>query len=569
MRFVWVFLCLCLVGLILQAEKTSARSLSSGDLLFLEKQYDVYDPDTRSYHKDFSRIKEVDVVFIGEFHQTHVLHRTQYKTLDRLRPPCALLEGFFPGQNLSQDPAWRGLSKDITFLGSDIRFKTPIENVEQLSLHTDYEKAKRLAYDKFTQYEKIALQQASLLNQALENKEAVIIDDQRGVVVSAALLEQLKPLTPQKHLELEALQEEIRLIREESKPDLDGTELKQSNRGLVHEIQKALKQFPSIVSIWGLDHFWLGDEMFSLLRKAHISYIVLVPSQRSWEKAMKELEWKYHIVETVSLTLNQDVELQVPKAFQHFFHPSLPFIQPKIEEPEVIDTKNLLEIFKGQKEPISWTWPAHIPIHLKEMSADCLIEFSDNFGEGLPFRKTPATLEPLFQCLNEMLMLGNRRIIGTHLAGYPQIDVSQPSRSERHYVEVRLTEPIVFEIGSQDSVGTAAYLFQEMKRLSKSFKMKPGSRVQFLDITPKKLKTVLEDATGAQFEKWLKSRAPKNMEVVLKGQLTLGKLPYSDTSGSKEVLEISTEQGYKISLRPRKEHRTKKLTDSSNAHYSF
>jgi len=556
MKSVWVFLCLCLVGFNLLSEETYARSLSSGDRLFLEKHYDVYDPDTRSYHKDFSRIKEVDVVFIGEFHQTHVLHRTQYKTLDRLRPPCVLLEGSFPGQNLNQDPAWRGLSKDITFLGSDIRCKTPIKNVEQLSAHMYYEKAKRLAYDKFTQHEKLAQQQASLLNQALKDKEAVIIDDQRTVVVSPALLEQLKPLTPQKHLELEALLEETRQKKEEMNTftELDGGELKQSNRGLVHEIQKALKQFPSIVSIWGLDHFWLGDEMFSKLRKAHISYIVLVPSQRSWEKAMKELEWKYHIVETVSLTLNQDIELQVPKAFQHFFHPSLPFIQPKIEEPEVIDTENLLEIFKGQKEPISWTWPAHIPFHLKEMSTDCLIEFGDNFGEGSQFRKTPATLDPLFQCLNEMLMLGNRRILGVHLAGHLQIDVSQPSRSERRYVEVGLTEPIVFEIGSQDSVGTAAYLFQEMQRLSKSFKMKPGSRVQFLDITPKKLHAILEDATGAQFKKWLKSRAPKNMEVIIKGQLTLGKLPYSDTSGSKEVLEISTEQGCKISLRPCKKH---------------
>jgi hypothetical protein len=43
-----------------------------------------------------------------------------------------------------------------------------------------------------------------------------------------------------------------------------------------------------------------------------------VPSQRSWEKAMKELEWKYHIVETVSLTLNPRYRAASSKAFNIF-----------------------------------------------------------------------------------------------------------------------------------------------------------------------------------------------------------------------------------------------------------
>jgi hypothetical protein len=51
------------------------------------------------------------------------------------------------------------------------------------------------------------------------------------------------------------------------------------------------------------------------------------------------------------------------------------------------------------------------------------------------------------------------------------------------------------------------------------------------------------------------------MEVIIKGQLTLGKLPYSDTSGSKEVLEISTEQGCKISCDHVKSIKLKKPAD--------
>jgi hypothetical protein len=528
------------------------------DVAFFEKNYDVLDLDTGRRYKDFTSLQTAQVACIAECHHTSVLHRLQYETLCRLGKIacCVLLEGLSPGQVLEQSPGWEGLPKNLSLWGSDVRLPTTAEDF--ITWHEKIQKAKRLILEKFENHQRLVRQQAAILNEALKSHEAVIFTEKNRVAVSPALLKQIEALKPKKNRELDCLKKEI---RQEQKKDLDSvqeTQLKSSNEGLFQEIQKALKQFPRVIPIWGLNHFVLGEEMFAALRKAHITYIILVPSKKNLKQAVIESSWKDDTFDTVSLKLN-DTKLKIPKNFEQFFHPSIPFRCRPIIKAKVFDSLKLLELFKHQKGPtLQWTWPAKTLLHFKEISTDTFIKLGDDFGEGSHLRKTPPSLDSLVDSLNDMLLLGNRRITVIPPIRDSSLDIS-PSLPlfEKQYLAITSKYPLVFKIKAHESVGTATHLFQEMKRLSRDFELKPGSWTLFLDIIPKALKKILKDP-ATQFEAWLQSRAPKNMRVIFEGNIHVAQGTYTNSTQKVAGLRISTEKGAKFYLQAGGRHRAQK-----------
>lgn len=540
-------------------------SISALDIEFFEKNYDVLDLDTGRRYKDSTGLQTAQVACIAECHHTSVLHRLQYETLLRLGKIacCGLLEGLSPGQVLNQNPGWERLPKNITLWGSDNRLPVTAEGFA--ARHEKIEKAKGLILKKFENHQRLVRQQAAILNEALRNNEAVIAKEKNGLAISPALLEQIQALKPKKDRELDTLKKQIRA---ENKKDIDSVEhthLKSSNEGLFQEIQKALQQYSRVIPIWGLSHFVLGEEMFAALRKAHITFIVLVPSKKNLKQAVIESVWKDDTFETISLKLNE-TRLKIPKHFEHFFHPSIPFRHRPTIKAKVFDSLKLLELFKHQKGPIlQWTWPAKTLLHFKELSTDTFIKLGDDFGEGGHLKKTPPSLDSLVDSLNDMLLLGNRRITVVPSIRDCSLDIytSLPI-FEKQYLAITSQYPLVFKIQAQESVGTAIHLFQEMKRLRRDFEMKPKSWTLFLDVTPKELKKILKDPAN-QFDSWLKSRAPKNMRVIFEGDINVARGTYTNSTQKIPGLRISAEKGAKFYLQARGKHRAQKwLAQSKN-----
>lgn len=505
---------------------------------FFKENFVVYNPDTQCCSKDFSGLLTAKVIFIGEFHDTDVLERLKRETVLRLAnsSTCVLLEGVAPGQVVVPKS---DLFNHVTFLGSDVRFPMTLEVTTEVQAETcsEIEKSKQLVLDKFSNHKKSVKKQAEILNEALRNHEAVIHKKKKRIVVLPALLEEIRALEPKKVLQ--------QFVSPPSTNEMDdsGIELKRANAGLFQEIKKAIHHYDRIIPIWGLSHFHWGEEMFSALKKAHITFIILQPNKQNMRQVMIEDQWRNDSYETVLLKLKQGSTLQIPKIFQHFFDPSIPFKSPATVKPQVFDS---LKLFKTK----SFKWPANIPIHLKEFSTDVLIQLNDEYGEGRNFKQTPATEMVVIESINQMLLLGNRRIKAIPKFERLDIRMSCPYFKMQH-LEVLSSQKVTFKVLPNESIGTCAHLFHDMKRLGKKFKMKPGSWVVFLDITPKKLEKVLSDKTMTHFNKWLKSRAPENMRVVCKGQINTEQSTYTAITET-TCLAISTDKGFRISLKPPK-----------------
>lgn len=525
--------------------------MSIKNLSFFYDNYDKYDLATQTRYKDFGGLEDAQVVCVGEAHHTSVLCQLQYETLPRLAGSvnaCALLEGLNPGQVLKKHPEWEGLPANISLLGSDVRIPSSSEEYTQwLKL---IEKAKRLVLEKIEHHTSRVRQQAALLNEALKKNEMIIDEEKNAVKVTPALAQQIEALKPQRNPEYSAVKKQLGKRTKQALALRDSTasggEITRSNEGMFEEIQKALHQYRRVIPIWGLNHFLLGDELFAKLDKAHIKYIVLLPNKKNLKKAEEESSWRRDTFEKISLKINQNLKLKIPAQFRKFFHPSIPFSRTRKIKPQVFDSLKFLE-----RQDLQWAWPVNTPLHFKNLSTNDLIVLDDNFGEGSRFRKkgTPPSLDSVIDCIHNMLFLGNRYIQHFDIPDSSLDIYLVPPLYKKEFLVIKAKQPVTFNTAPQGSIGTATYLFQEMRRLKRAFEMKAGSWALFLDISENEIHKLLKKPH--RFNAWLKSRAPKDMRVVCEGSAVIALMTYTGVNYETLGLRVSTEQSYKISLQPR------------------
>jgi hypothetical protein len=128
-----------------------------------------------------------------------------------------------------------------------------------------------------------------------------------------------------------------------------GIEILSSNRGLFQEIEKASKQFPQVMAIWGSDHFTTDEDFINALERAKISYVILLPNKQRASEADDEIKWSLGEEPKFKLRVGKKIEPLVLKAHdihRSYLHPELQAICiSKTPKPTFLNAEKLNELF--------------------------------------------------------------------------------------------------------------------------------------------------------------------------------------------------------------------------------
>lgn len=262
--------------------------LSSNNQKFLKKHFQVYDAVTQGVHCDFGVLRGCKVVLIGETHGHPHMVTAQNEFFQRfLKEGDALfLESAPPECNFVKEncPAWSSLPPRMVIGGSDIRCKNVgIKEAVEFRTATQNWIINCLRLTKAIK--EVFKQAIFFANEELRQERAHITDG--CLQLSKQASEELDKFCDEENQlrgENYAMQEKIPNI-----DDSDEIALLKSNQGLGLTLIKAATD-PSIgkiAAVWGSEHFNGKTEIFHMLEKAGLKYVVLVPSLRDSQKGEK------------------------------------------------------------------------------------------------------------------------------------------------------------------------------------------------------------------------------------------------------------------------------------------
>lgn len=512
----------------------SYSSLSDRD--FFKGNFVAYDHVTKTTREIREEELDAPIIFWGESHRTTILPELQCETVRRLAGKascCVNLESLKPGEIIKKVPGWESLPDNITFQGSDVRCSATSE---------EYMTATALARQWYLSFRKRKEAYEVMFREWGKRVE----EARANHVPLASVISTLIPPTSVEELEQEVAKGSYKDVTLQY-------ELRKSNEKLAREVIEASCKFSKVIAIWGSAHFVLGDNIFERLNQLQKRYLILLPNLARDEEVSLELKWQRYKFEPLSLTTHNGCEvLKIPQILRSFFHPEISLVMPPIPSPHKVNSLQLLEECKAKGDRLEFTPSDAVPLCFTGMSANDLLDIKDAI-QFHPKSDKRVALPHFHLCvakaLNNLLLLGNRSLKVVQMDNFKVT----PEISHHEWPSLQFIStgsPLILEITTGSSIGSAAHLLRDMIRYGVDFEMQPQSSIVFTDITPAELIEIGQDPRSRLFA-WLSGRAPAGAVMEADGQIDVAAHVYQNgiDPEPKIGLWLVTTEGFKIRLK--------------------
>lgn len=514
----------------------SYSSLSDRD--FFKGNLVAYDHVTKTTREIREEELDAPIIFWGESHRTAILPELQCETLRRLAGKascCVNLEGLKPGEVIKKMPGWESLPDNITFQGSDVRCSATSE---------EYMTGTALAQEWYASFRKRKEAYEVMFREWGKRIEEARANHASLASVIATLI---RPPS------VEDLEQEV--ARGSFKDVTLLYKLRESNEKLAEEVIAASSKFSKVMAIWGSAHFVLGDKIFEKLNQLQKRYLILLPNRALDEEVSLELKWQSYKFEPLSLTTHNGCEvLKIPQILRSFFHPEISLVMSPIPSPRKVNSLQLLEECKAKGDRLEFAPSDAVPLCFTGMSTNDLLDIEDAI-QFHPKSDKRVALPHFHLCvakaLNNLLLLGNRSLKVVQMDNFKvSPDISHHEWPSLEFVSTG--SPLVLEITTGSSIGSAAHLLADMIRYGVDFEMQPQSNIVFTDITPAELIEIVKDP-ASRLLAWLSLRAPAGAVMEADGQIDVGAHVYQNgiDPEPKIGLWLMTTEGFKIRLKNR------------------
>jgi hypothetical protein len=505
------------------------------DLEYFKQNLLAYDPRTKTTREIREEDLDAEIVCWGESHRTTILPELQRETARRIAKTascCICLEGIKPGEVIKKLPGWENLSENITFQGSDIR--SPATADEYIAATERRQKWNALFQKRKEAYE------------VMFREWGRRIDEAR--ISHTPLTSVIASLVPPPSIEV--VEDEV---AQYSCQDVSlKYEIRKSNERLAEEMIKASSKFSKVMAIWGSAHFVLGDKIFEKLAQLQKRYLIVVANRAREEEALLELEWQRYKFEPLSVTVHNGSEvLKIPRILRPFFHPEISLVVPPTPSPRMVNSFQLLDLCKTHGDRLEFASSEEVPLRFTGMSTEDLINLEDAILWQLKSNKRSALPDyhlRIASAINNLLLLGNRSLKVVHMDHF-KVDHDISHHEWPSLQLISQGSPLILELTTGSSIGSAAHLLADMIKYGVDFEMKPESNIVFTDITPVELVEILQDPASRLFT-WLSQRAPAGAVMEAEGQMDVGAHVYQNgiDPESKIGLYLITTEGFKIRL---------------------
>lgn len=490
----------------LQQFDNGSPLLSDEQVAFLKRYFINYDPLSRSYNLDFSKVKSNRVILMGECSQSLLMQRLQNKflTLFVASPTRLLLNELSSACEISNErlPYWKHLPQHLRLFGSDVNGCNETEFLKNVSTqHTNNQARITKLHALRMLYKNISY----LFDRELAQRTITLEKDH--ICLTNDLLTQVHELFKKYN------QENL-----EATPPKQASDICKHHFCLSEQIKKHLMVTHKVMAFCGMLQFF-DEQLVDQLQRQQISYSVLMPN--AYLIGLIENEflgvYKHAAVRLLELRTKDDrVDCTVPIHLTALFSTAIQQkLKSELSKPVQNNHPIQIEALAARiRKKGRWTMPANTRFLLKDMDGSDFLALVDLLGQS-PVDKQKS-ISMLTSVINKKLLFLNLTVLKVNIAGNILL--------EKHFLPKTLETGVIFSsdqpfqwiVGADRLSTTATYFLREMKRRGmKTFQLPPEQSLFFSDITEEERQKMGQDN---YFKEWLAQKAPFNRRVNCLGE---------------------------------------------------
>lgn len=491
----------------------------------MHKNYVVYDPETGSTSKDYSKLFNSKVILVGERNDCFHLQENFQRVLKMVAKgkSCLLVEKLAPGIKVDKKAVeiYENLPDCVDAVGADIKGYTDLSkyvNITNLLWHTAMNRGQfALAYQK----DMIAL--ANLLNKLFEDKHFHINDCDYRIDESEwdnfiTILESRERRNP-----LDEIQKDAAKLRADSYyvTELQNGRIVKTNKGFLEGILKAVETYEKVFACWELRHIVGNRELYAKLKERKIEVIVLLPAPEVLNdlgcKAPSEIQKSCTLTMNVrervagdSIRCGNRTSISIPPSlitlYQqgvrpafHYYSDSSPIFLTPDELKNRLDGGNLIML------------PSHRPITFVNVDYIAAAMVSDHVSACRGINE--AYLDRMFNRFTLMHGIGDLDIE----FGAAKLEVNFHVHNGQICLSFTSDKQVTIQVSREKILIDPHYFFETIR--GKGFTLERGRRLTFVDVHPDDVAAIKEDHDV--LDETLTKYVPDGVEVYVEGPYSL------------------------------------------------